>query len=181
MTNKIDAIIDGQEAYAYGFMTKSDYGYGDRYGHMTVNINLANKCDWMMRRPGVIKITCQIGSTALSYDEQCQKPYAFRYGYDSNGNEGSLDNLKAAVAALTKIEKYMAKVENDFGYAENFADYCQRVMLGAGVKHFISEPTGWSNGGHMRDKDLDAVSRKSREKLDMMVSGLMQAFARKAA
>lgn len=174
MKTAIDSIIDGKDAYGYAFMT-SEYGYG----HMTVNIR-GEAPAYGYRKNGVIKVTCQIGSS--DYAEQNAKPYAIKHGFDSQDSCIDAAELEVAVKLLRKIQKYLDKVEAINGYADDYAEFCHRVIVGSGVKHLITESgDGWASGGRIDEKQLYAVGGKSRARLVAMEAALIGRFSRKAA
>lgn len=170
--NNIDAVIDDStKSYAYAWLEKS-HGYG----HMNVVIMLAG--DSAYRRPeGAIKITCQIGGDG----DQSKRVYAQRFGFDQRYGHGSLEELELAVKMMRKIHKHMDKMYAEYGSAPTHADFCQRILLGAGVKQLIVEPNHWAGGGAMRDKHMVGVGVASSYRLAAMEKELLQSFAARAA
>lgn len=172
--NRIDALIDDHNtSYAYAWLEKS-HGYG----HMIIQINMVKTGEYSYRRPdGVIKISCQIGGEG----DRCSRTYAERYGFDARMGDGTLNELEAAVTIMRKIERYMRKMYEENGSAPSYANYCQRVLNGAGVKHLILSPFHWSQGGNKRDMDLVSVGSSSAHRLDLMEKELLCVFQPKAA
>ena len=176
MPNQIDTIIDGKETYAYAYITKSA-----GYAHMIVDIRQKQQ-QYSWRDPGMVKITCQVGSNG-DYDRQCIEPYAVKHGFNSRGECISLEELVAATKIMKKIDKYLdaCMVGRGFGTAD-YAEYCQRVIVGSGAKWLIAEPfEGMVNGSRMAEKDLIKVGPDSLIRLALMKDTLVNIFARKAA
>lgn len=171
----IKAIIDGKEPYAYAFMTR-EHGYG----HMNVRIRLTEP-QWSSRRPGSIMVSCQIGGDP-DYKPHHEAPYAQRYGFDSENDQADLASLEQAVKMMKKIGKYLDKCHEANGNPDTYAEFCQRIVRGSGVKSLITETfEGWTNGGLMVEKDLFTVGGDSRDRLVAMEKNLIQAFARNTA
>lgn len=173
--NPIDTIIDDcTKSYAYAFM-REEHGYG----HMMVNIHLTGKNEYS-RPDGVVGISCQIGSTYGG--DQTRETYCWNYGFDARHGKGSLVELEEAVKVMRKIARKMQQMYDQFGAPKNYADYCQRVLLSAGVKTLIAEPgDGWAHGGQMQHKSLLCVGYESMRKLEQMETALVERFVRKAA
>ena len=168
----VDVIIDNNEkSYAYSYISK------DRdYGKMVVGISLTGN-QYLSRPDGQIKISCQIGSTFDSGDQR-ERTYAWNYGFDARYGKGSLKELEQAVKIMRKIERHMDKMFEEYGEAVNFADYCQRVLIGANVKTLLSTNCGgWAVGGSLRDTcDIVLVGSSSMNELRNMEKSLVDAF-----
>lgn len=170
----INSIIDGKSSYAYAYMTR-DHGYG----HMTIDIRPAVLTEWGSRQNGIIKISCQVGGGG-DFDDRA--PYAIRYGMSTRDDVIQLDDIEPIAKMLKKIAKYLAKVESEMGRTYNYAEFCQRILLGSGVGALITEPDGgWVAGGRMSDKTLVTVGAASMRRLNQMQDNLIGAFSRKAA
>lgn len=174
MPNAIESIIDSNSTYAYAFMTR------DReYGHMSVNIRLGEP--EFGRNVGKLAITCQIGSYDGNF-EQSSKTYAWSFGLNSHGDALKLPELERAVKIMKKVDRYLTKIEAEYGQPKSYAEHCQRILLGSGVTALITEPNdGWANGGLMADKKLFTIGARSMCRLIEMEANLCTAFARKAA
>lgn len=169
----IKALIDSQEPYAYALMAR-EHGYG----HMNVRIRLTAP-SWSMSSRGAIVVSCQIGG---DFGDQSERPYAQRYGFDSDGNEADLATLERATKMMKKIAKYLDKCYEANGNPDTYAEFCHRIVRGSGVKDLITESgDGWNNGGQYVDKDLFAVGGDSRDRLAEMEKNLIQAFSHRAA
>jgi hypothetical protein len=175
---QIDSIIDSKAGYAYAYLLQN----GREYGHMEVHIRL-DLGEFEYRSNCMIKISCQVGSgQSFEYKESHQKPYAMRYGASSNQEVINLEDLEKLTKVMRKIDKYVAKIESEYGPAETYADFCQRVLIGSGVKFLITEPTdGWAMGGRKSDGELFNTGSDSKRQFDKMEQALIARFQRVAA
>lgn len=173
--NHIDTIVaDVTKSYAYAYLQKDR---SSMYGHMIVEIRLARSAGCPYRRlDGSIKISCQIGTDG-DHEDMFFKPYAQRYGFDARHGDGSLEELEIAVKVMRKIVKHMDKEYQTYGEPKTYADYCQRILVGAGVKNLIVEPNHWCGGGrNLSDMEMVLVGATSAYKLDQMEKELITSF-----
>lgn len=171
----IDKIIDGDAAYAYAYMTNSN-----GYGHMYLDIRLA-KPEYGPRTNAMIRASCQIGSSD-GYAPQHEQVYAKHFGFRCDDASLSLEALEAGAKIMRKVTKTIAKMDEQMGCAETFAEMCQYVLLASGARALIVEPRlGFACGGYMRDKDLVSVGAASAKRFKDMEANLIAAFSRKAA
>lgn len=171
----IDAAIDDTStSYAYAWLERS-HGYG----HMNVNIRFAGP--GYNRPGGCIKVTCQIGS-GYEDSEQAHTIYCEKYGFDQDMGNGSLEDLENAIKVMRRIKKHLGKMYDTYGNAKSYAEYCQRILMGAGVKKLIADRDGFTRtSGMMRDKHMSNVGSQSLEALENMQSHLLAAFPKRRA
>lgn len=169
MKNPIDDLIDSGKGYAHAYMMQ-EHGYG----HMIVKIRLGRQ-QWGSNSSGSVKVSCQIGGEGAG---QCSKPYAIRYGFDTDG-QSSLAELEIGVKLMRKITRYMNDVNAKVGHSATYAEECQRILDGSGVKQIIVKSgEGWAASGRMADSDLIDVGTESRIKLVAMEAALIKRFAK---
>lgn len=173
---QIKSIIDDiEQPYAYAYLTQ---GGSSDYGHMIVEIALPKSKEYSYRRPdGVLKISCQIGSSDAS-DRSVPsfwKPYAWHLGFDARNGDGELDELEVAVKMLRRIHKYQNKTD----FSETFSEWCQRALVGAGVKHLITEGRFWlGSWRNVEGGDLTQVGTASAHMLNTMENALIGKFSK---
>lgn len=178
--DKIAHVVnDTNVLYAHCWLERSPC---DSHGHMLTEISMAGM--YYKRPKGVIRINSQIGST-FGDSSMNKGLYAARVQFIPNGlNNGcDLDDMEVAIKVMRKIDKALRKLE-DANKWHSFAEYCQAVLVGAGVKHLITEcDKGWIRGanGDLANKDIYTVGEDSLARLTEMEKTLVQYFSEKVA
>lgn len=168
---------------------KTPYGfckvYGDHsYGHMEIIINNAIGDDYW-RKPR-IRVSCQVGGGSDSSPDQFEKPYAWHHGVEANCDHMSLQDLELSVKFMRAFEKKLAKMNDELGSPETFAEYCARILIASGVDPvFINRQWG---GGYRELTDLPTryLSHRSergdlRKDLIDLEAMLCKRYTRRAA
>lgn len=169
---------------------KTPYAYvattGDRtYGHMNVTIyNVIGSDNYWAYRP-LLTVTSQIGST--DYDAQREALYATRYGVvGPSRDQMSLKDLEESVKFMRKFERRLAKMEEENGPVQSYADLCWRVIICSGAEIAFANPhygSGYDKLQHLPNFNVKNVVGKVDlyKELKGMESKLISMFSRKAA
>lgn len=116
--------------------------YGDRqYGHMDVRIrNLVGKDHWV---DPLIVVKSQIGGDP-AYDMN-RKLYAHKVGIETPDNLAGTRALEDALKLSKKLDKALAKFNEQLGYTESYSELVWRVILASGVEWAFLNPN-WGGG-----------------------------------
>ena len=110
----------------------------DGYGHIKLQVNTWDDDKYEFANTysslGEMEITCQ-------YTIGENRPYAFRWGYDNYGVT-SLDVLEEEVKNMRPIQKKLDKMQEEWGYTDNYGQYVLRFAKAIGAEKVI---VGYNN------------------------------------
>jgi len=109
-----------QKKPQFDMFVKVDREYG--YGHVTARFIQQKDDDYWGYPYQGLQVSCQIN---LDHGEE--KPYAWTVGFEPTYTVVELDEAKRHVKVLSKIQRYLDKVEKDHGRIESYGVYVQRI------------------------------------------------------
>ncbi|MFW6855342.1 hypothetical protein ACODYM_29045 [Burkholderia gladioli] len=77
-------------------------------------------------------------------------PYGLAFVFDASGSQLKLDEVQCASREMQRIERKLAKMNDELGYTIEFPEFCRRLVIAAGIKSVFVE----------HDLDAGAVDRE---------------------
>ena len=150
-SDKIKAVISGDEPYAYVSMEKRN----PPYGHITLRVTMP-RVRWSDSRVA-IELSAQVGSDE-NKDDVFMRPYAIRAGIGcTDGNTVDLVSAEAGIKHLRKFNRLKEKYEAGNDCRASFPVLAQMLLVACGCNHLIHEPDiGWEKWPH--DLTMKAMS-----------------------
>lgn len=172
-SDKIKAVISGDEPYAYVSMEKQD----PPYGHITLRVTMP-RVRWNDPRV-VIELSAQVGSDC-GKEEPFMHPYAIRAGIAcSSESTVDLAGAEAGIKLLRQYDRLKTKYEVGMESPATFPALAQMLLVACKCNHLIHEPDiGWEKWPH--DLTMKAMSLRGGASLrvfEKMVAAL-EDFAR---